>query len=341
MAGWHCGLQAPPYCMQIFDPVLVMRLLIPLLLIAVMPAGARAQQVPDTTFDVTVARPAFGARAPLVLIDEAHNNFHTSTGRYRPFANLLRNDGFRVATNDRPLSARALAEAHILVIANALPPESAARHESAEPAFTADEAEALWQWVNGGGALLLIADHAPFGGAAGILAQRFDVNFGDGFVYDTAHYLTSFGARNLPGVASIMVFSRENGLLGTHPILQGRDPRERIERVVAFTGQSMSVPSRASVLLHLSPTAKEARSREHLAGWGGTPVGGRAMGLAMSFGRGRVVILGEAAMMSAQVANGNPETRQPGMLMGMNHPGSDDKQFALNVMRWLARELPD
>lgn len=318
-----------------------MRLLIASLFIAGFATVTPAQQVPDTIFDVSVARPAFGARAPVVLIDEGHNNFHTSTGRYRPFANLLRNDGFRVAANARPLSGSALAEAHILVIANALPPQAAAQQQSVAPAFTAAEAEALWTWVNAGGALLLIADHAPFGGAAGILAERFGVHFGDGFVYDTANYLTTFGARNLPGVASIMVFSRDNELLGIHPILQGRDPRERIDRVVAFTGQSMSVPSRASVLLRLSPTAKEARSREHLAEWGGTPVGGRAMGLAMSFGRGRVVILGEAAMMSAQVANGNPETRQPGMQMGMNHPGSDDKQFALNVMRWLARALPD
>jgi hypothetical protein len=45
------------------------------------------------------------------------------------------------------------------------------------------------------------------------------------------------------------------------------------------------------------------------------------------------VILGEAAMMTAQVAG---RERQP---MGMNVPGTDDRQFALNVLRWLARAL--
>jgi hypothetical protein len=44
-------------------------------------------------------------------------------------------------------------------------------------------------------------------------------------------------------------------------------------------------------------------------------------------------------MMSAQIAGGNPEARQSQLLMGMNHPGTDDKQFALNVMRWLAGAL--
>ena len=53
-------------------------------------AGATAaQQVADTTFDTTVAHPAFTARHPKVLFDEAHHNFHTSTGRYKVFAELM------------------------------------------------------------------------------------------------------------------------------------------------------------------------------------------------------------------------------------------------------------
>ncbi len=48
---------------------------------------------------------------------------------------------------------------------------------------------------------------------------------------------------------------------------------------------------------------------------------------------GRVMVLGEAAMLSAQRAG------PFGMLMGMNAPGSDDRQFALNVVRWLGGAL--
>lgn len=61
--------------------------------------------------------------------------------------------------------------------------------------------------------------------------------------------------------------------------------------------------------------------------------GGRAMGLAFEHGRGRVVVMGEAAMLTAQVAG--PQRRP----MGMNVPGNDDRRFALNVLRWLARAL--
>ena len=58
---------------------------------------------------------------------------------------------------------------------------------------------------------------------------------------------------------------------------------------------------------------------------------GHAQGLAMPFGKGRVAIFGEAAMFSAQIFT----VRGHSSKMGMNVPGNDDRQFALNVMHWL------
>jgi hypothetical protein len=51
--------------------------------------GASAQQQADSAFVPHVEHPAFRQRGPRVLIDEAHKNFHTAGGRYRPFAELL------------------------------------------------------------------------------------------------------------------------------------------------------------------------------------------------------------------------------------------------------------
>jgi hypothetical protein len=57
---------------------------------------------------------------------------------------------------------------------------------------------------------------------------------------------------------------------------------------------------------------------------------GRAQVLAFKVGKGRVVVHGEAAMLSAQIAG--PEKFK----MGMNFEGYDNKQYALNVMHWLS-----
>src|SRR5262249_30335777 len=49
-------------------------------------------QMPDPGFDARVASPTYTATHPKVLIDEAHQNFHTAAGRYKPFADLIGND---------------------------------------------------------------------------------------------------------------------------------------------------------------------------------------------------------------------------------------------------------
>jgi len=61
------------------------------------------------------------------------------------------------------------------------------------------------------------------------------------------------------------------------------------------------------------------------------PAAGHCQGLALRHGKGRVVVLAEAAMLSAQEDKGHK--------FGMNAPGNDNRQFALNVVRWLAGEL--
>ena len=56
----------------------------------------------------------------MVLIDAAHHNFHTAEARFKPFADLLRNDGFKVAGSQEPFTSAVLARAKMMVIANAL-----------------------------------------------------------------------------------------------------------------------------------------------------------------------------------------------------------------------------
>jgi hypothetical protein len=59
---------------------------------------------------------------------------------------------------------------------------------------------------------------------------------------------------------------------------------------------------------------------------------GRAQGVAFSLGRGRVVVMGEAAELSAQVFGADEK-------FGMNVPGIDNRQMAINIMHWLSRLL--
>ena len=282
-------------------------------------ASAGGQQIADPGFDVQVDNPAYAKNFPRVLFDEAHNNFHTSTGRYKPFADLIFSDGYQVSVNRRPFSKESLRTHKILVIANALGAEDLDEDGAENPAFTDDEVKTVHDWVRGGGALLLIADHAPFGGAAESLAKQFGVSMSKGFVRDSEH--------SDPDAPGLLIFSRENKLLLDHPITTGRSNEERINRVITFTGQALKGPEGSVEFMKLGPAAVDIPSRESTTR---VPVGGHAQGIAFKFGKGRVVVMGEAAMLSAQLAG---PRRAP---MGMNVPGSDNRQLALNIMRWLS-----
>jgi hypothetical protein len=52
----------------------------------------------------------------------------------------------------------------------------------------------------------------------------------------------------------------------------------------------------------------------------------------LQFGKGRVVVLGEAAMLTAQLTRDDKP-------FGMQVAGIDNRQLALNIMHWLSRLL--
>jgi hypothetical protein len=289
------------------------------------PFGARA----DRSFDVSVADPAFTTQHPILLFDEGHDNAHTIGGRYAPFATLMRNDGYAVKKHVGAFTREALQGANVLVIVNAAGGSNPKlfginlpflrKGERDAPAFTEEEIATVAAWVRGGGSLLLVADHYPFGESARSLAAAFGVTMRGGFV--------EVPDPRLQSNPSTVEFYRANGLLMHHPITNGRFLAERVDVVMAFTGQSLDADS-AEVFLKLPASAKEfvpppPNFTEQAAGDG--------MGFALEFGRGRVVVLGEAAMVTAQI-----EGKER---FGMNAQGVDNKQLALNVVHWLSRLL--
>jgi len=294
---------------------------------------ALAQQVSDTTWVPPGHAPHWSMeKGPHVVIDAAHHNFHTVDGRYRPFADLLRRDGCRVDGSALPFSGDGLCGVDILVVANALH----ARNEGdwtlpTPPAFDAAEVEAVREWVRGGGALLLIADHMPFPGAASSLAAGFGFSFRNGFA-GAGHQISeiSFHPRSVgSGIYG--------GALAPHAIVTGGAPGEGIDSLVSFSGSAFRPPADAEPLLVLP---SDTISLEPVEAWQfgkDTPrieVGGWSQGATLRYGKGRVAVFGEAAMFSAQLGGTPPHP------MGMNSPSAPQNfRFLLNTIHWLAGEL--
>jgi hypothetical protein len=186
------------------------------------------------------------------------------------------------------------------------------------------------------------------GVAAENLARRFGVSMGKGYTEDPVHH---YSGEPIGGPATLL-FTRTNGLLHEHPITQGRNRSEWVDSIVSFAGQSLGGPPEAKVVLglsdaavdHPSPTPEQAAATGQpgiawmtaVRGLPTHPARGRALMLALDVGRGRVVMLGEAAMLSAQLIVDRQGHR---IRVGMNLPGTGNRQLGLNVLHWLTRLL--
>lgn len=298
-----------------------------LLLVTAAWAPVLAQQVADRDFRPAVTPPAYAAgQGPVVCLDEAHHNFHTLDGRFFAFGELLRRDGFVVRPGRAPFDqADALDGCAVLVISNALPDdEDWSGYPSPTPdAFRPAEVAAVRAWVEGGGALLLIADHMPLAGAAKSLAAAFDVQFDDGF---------AFAGTDDEAMGAPTLFRVEDGTLADHPVVRGATPAAAVRQVRSFTGQAFRAPG-AQPLMVLPPGFI---SLHPATAWDFKPetptidVSGWLQGAVKEVGGGRAGFFGEAAMFSAQLAG--PQR----MAVGMNAPeAGQNAQFALNLLHWL------
>jgi len=295
--------------------------------LALATSGLSQDQAADQTFQFDNPDPAFAPDSgPLVCVDAAHNNYHTADGRYRPFAELLRGDGYRVEGFDSTLSREALEICDLLVIANPLG-EANAGESWAFPhpsAFTREELEATYSWVRAGGSLLLIADHAPIAGATRDLGMLLGVGMLDGYAYDPTQEPDTF--------------SSETGSLVDHPITRGRTPDEGVDHVVTWTGQAFVAADGIAPLLVWGPGAvMRVALDENFPDmpeeeWPLIPIEGLLHAVAAGLEAGRFVVLGEAAMCSAQSTED--------FNFGMSAPEAEQNgQFCLNVVRWLTGVL--
>ncbi len=297
-----------------------------LLLLFSVPVSLLSQQISDTSYNPVINNPAYEkGEGPVIFIDEGHNNFHTKSERYSAFAKVLEKDGYILKGYAGEFDGDKLSKGKILVIANALNIINANEWCVPTPsAFSDKEIETLKNWVSRGGNLFLIADHMPFSGAAAGLAKSFGFEFTNGFALDT----------NSRGPS---LFSRDKNTLQNNVITNGKDASESVNIIYTFTGQAFKIPEDAFPILifgdnhtnFLPDTAwvfNNETPKYNLKGW--------YQGAYKKFGKGRVVMFGEAAMFTAQLAG--PDKNK----IGMNSSyATDNYKLLLNIIHWLDGKL--
>lgn len=273
-------------------------------------------------FNPSVGDPAYEkGKGPFVLFDEGHFNHQTVTkGRYKGLADVLASDGYVVRINLSLFTSEVLETCDILIISNALNEKNTPWNKKGKnppyfSAFTESEINAVQEWIKNGGGLLLVADHWPFGAAAGDLAQRFGVTMSDGLTVDD--YENSF-------------YTRFNGKLLDHPIIRGQNKQEEVKRIETFGGQSLLVPGGSGFLRYSDGAYNVDSSYQNKRS-----VGGQYAGAGFVYGKGRIVVLAEAGMLCATMEE-QRKASDPGYYRGMNPEKNDNKKLLLNIVHYLS-----
>lgn len=294
--------------------------------------------------------PTMAAPSPAtVCISSGHATHHTLEGAYAGFGELLTEGGFRVESLARQDYPEVLASCDVLALVNPLterlrtgmrrdPTNWSAPYESA---FSRQEIVGLVAWVEAGGALLLVIDHAPVPAPSRDLLELLGVVPLNGFTWDHEPGEKMFPSTN-------HLFASARGTLAPHPITRGDRPERTVESVITFGGTAFYPSTAIEPLLVFPPGSIGMVALDQTfvdapgSAWPRFDIGGWLGAGARRLGEGRAVVLAEAAMctvMTHRRAGLNPAAPGRRPAEARSRPRHDNRQFCLNVVRWLAGEL--
>jgi len=254
---------------------------------------AWTNQKADPNFAINTESQTFPAgEGPVITVDEGHHNAHTATGRFSFVTDILEQDGYVVARSGTAFTAENLAGVEVLMVATPLH----GMEDGSLPTLLAikdEEVTHLVDWIRGGGSLFLVSDHMPIPGAQDNLLQALGIRG-----------LNGYAVSSQTPESSTIIFRRSDGSLGPHPVIDGLNPSERINSVASLSGfafqagddfEPLFVLPDAAVSLQVDHWFTPSDDYERI------PVGGWWQAALGEIGEGRVALMGEAGMFTAQI----------------------------------------
>lgn len=287
--------------------------------------------IPDKLYNPDFAPEYEKGKGSDVYVDEGHANYHTASGLYKSFADILERDGYNVKPFTNTFSEQSLSNVKLLVISNAIHSKNSERWE--QPIFSAfeeAEMEQLAKWVENGGSLFLIADHMPFSSSAKELASKFGFTF-----YGGTAMKKKGETKKLKG--EVDLFYRSANTLLKNAITDGRNSGEYVDSIATFTGQAFEIPDSAQQILVFNNEYEQFAPKAHgqiESTDEAQDITGFSQGAFMNFGKGRIVVFGEAAMFTTQLPAGLSWKK-----IGMNSSkAKNNYKLLLNIIHWLDKK---
>jgi len=159
----------------------------------------------------------------------------------------------------------------------------------------------------------------PFPGAIDNLAAQF------GFEYQNGHAMDTVGNPDY--------FYRSSNSLLSNSIANGRNNKEKVDSILTFSGSAIKLPPDATAILKFDSTwvSYNPDGAWNFEGVQPVPISGYSQSAYKAYGKGRIVVSGEAMMYTAQLGGGLSWLK-----LGMNSESCPDNyQLLLNSIHWL------
>ena len=282
----------------------------------------------DKRFKYKPKTSTYGLKGPKIFFDEGHLTNNSINGYYKPFADMLRKDGYEVSGLGRnQFTEENLKQAKILIISNAFAQQINGWVIDSAQAFSTQEVSAIKNYVKNGGSLLLISDHVPYPSRIKNLSKAFNFEIMNAHAIDTSSQ------------DHASLFSKELETLGDNIITKGRNTFEEVKNVYLFQGCALKKPKQAKQLFKLSDkfnvvytdNAWDLQEAYH------SHTGeGYSLGFYMNYGKGKLMVVGDADLFTATK---NKKTKQK---FGFSYPyAKDNPQYVLNMIHWLDGFIED
>lgn len=276
----------------------------------------------DTDFHPRAKSKTVLDHSQTVCFDESHNNLAVQKGFYNPILELIESDGYKIIRNKKHFDKTSLKTCNILYISAVLSHEDYEQSKKLKKtsAFSDREIKEIHDWVQAGGSLLFMTDHKPMGSAAGKLLAKFGVRGSDINVRNPKYPVPPFKDDG--------IFLIPHSLMNSEsPIVRGRNESEKLNQIYFFYGQALKGPSTSDVFLKTGPDALiGGLYNEDVINPSQYP----AVAIALKVKKGRLVVFGDATVFTSKMDLWMNEPT------GINRPGSDNIQMALNVFHWLS-----
>jgi hypothetical protein len=262
-----------------------------------------------------------------VLIDSFHATIYQGNEHKDhdlAIVDILNKDGFKVDFLSNKLDSSTLDKSVDALIIVGM-------RQSRLPTVDSRTNKLIADWVSGGGSLLLVLGHYPNGRALYPLLNRFGINYHPDYAY-----LPGLVGEKQSGRCSHFRFTKNNGGLSAHSILQRSRQNLEIERVDFLCG--MALQRNQSDIVLAFPEGVQIVKRSRVVPES-TAVQDQLLAamLAFEFGMGRVAVAGDQGLFRHLIK----QFKGAPLAVTMNNPDNQNAELFVNTMRWLGRIHPD